>query len=364
MVYLLGKSLVNEKVGLVAALLLATSGLHIYYSQEARMYAMGVFVVSLALFSFVKTLEKEGRVGEWLVFSLSLGVVGLTDYILLLILPVFWIYGFLTKKKFIWFQKLVMSHIILGVVALVWLPVFVRQLFSGGNVMTLSPAWAEVLGTFSVKQVFLIPVKLMIGRIGFDEKAIYALVVGIFVLIFGMVIYRSKKYMKNLKLVYLWLTLPILSAIMISIKLPLVNYFRFLFVIPALYVIVASGVTGLPRRWQWIFLAVVVGLNLTTSFIYLTDKRFQREDWRSAVNFIESKRVKNSVVVFPGNSQMEAYRYYAPEILTYGPEGVNGYVSEIWLVRYAQAISDPEDLTRKKVDEFDFNGVVVWKYND
>src|SRR3989344_1694944 len=37
MVYLIGKEFLDKKVGLIASLFLAMSGLHIYYSQEARM---------------------------------------------------------------------------------------------------------------------------------------------------------------------------------------------------------------------------------------------------------------------------------------------------------------------------------------
>ena len=38
--YLIGKKLRSAKLGLLAALLLAVNPLHIYYSQEARMYSL------------------------------------------------------------------------------------------------------------------------------------------------------------------------------------------------------------------------------------------------------------------------------------------------------------------------------------
>src|SRR5258708_22082891 len=45
-VYRIGRELISSKAGLIASLLLATSGLHVYYSQEARMYSMSTFLVS------------------------------------------------------------------------------------------------------------------------------------------------------------------------------------------------------------------------------------------------------------------------------------------------------------------------------
>ena len=56
-VYLLTKKLFSEKVGLLAAFLLAINPLHIYYSQEARMYAFAAFAVSLSFLFFIKLIK-------------------------------------------------------------------------------------------------------------------------------------------------------------------------------------------------------------------------------------------------------------------------------------------------------------------
>ena len=51
--YALGKRLVNRRVGLLAALVLALSPFHVYLAQEARMYALLCLNVSLALLGLV-----------------------------------------------------------------------------------------------------------------------------------------------------------------------------------------------------------------------------------------------------------------------------------------------------------------------
>src|SRR3989339_1407485 len=64
------------------------------------------------------------------------------------------------------------------------------------------------------------------------------------------------------------------------------------------------------------------------------------------------------------------YRNYSQTVPSYGPEGVNGGYQFIWLVRFSQPIFDPKDKLRhdienagyKKIEEKDFNGVVIWKY--
>ncbi|HSX49218.1 MAG TPA: glycosyltransferase family 39 protein [Candidatus Saccharimonadales bacterium] len=369
-VYLIGRELVSKQMGIVASVLFATSGLHIYYSQEARMYSMSTFLVTLAVFSFVKIFGKESRAVWWALFSLAIGGIVLTDYLPILIIPVFWVMGIFSYKNIDWWKRFVVSHIIVVVLGTIWLPTFLKQLTSGINVTSTSPAWVNVLGKFSLKEIFLIPVKFEIGRVSFD-KYTYIFVVGILTLIFGFLIYTSRKQFKNLRLIWLWLLVPILASLLISLKLPVLNYFRFLFVLPALYLIIATGITILSKRIQKAFLFVILGINLFTSGTYLFNVKFQREDWRSAVKYINSNKGSNSEVVFPANSQMEAYRYYDSNALLYGPSGINKKYTEIWLVRYVQPISDSGDHTRvlvessgfKKSGEYDFNGVVVWKYN-
>ncbi|MBI4036886.1 glycosyltransferase family 39 protein, partial [Candidatus Daviesbacteria bacterium] len=64
----------------IAATLIATSPLHIYYSQEVRMYPFVAFFVSLAFLLFFRILKKE-RLIYWIVFSFSLVVFMALDYV-------------------------------------------------------------------------------------------------------------------------------------------------------------------------------------------------------------------------------------------------------------------------------------------
>ncbi len=59
LVYLLGRRLFGQVAGLVAAFLLAISPLHVFYSQEARMYALLAFWAALLMLGFVQMLQDE-----------------------------------------------------------------------------------------------------------------------------------------------------------------------------------------------------------------------------------------------------------------------------------------------------------------
>jgi mannosyltransferase len=55
-IYLLGRRLANQKLGLLAALILAVSPFHVHFAQEARMYALLALNASLALLALARLL--------------------------------------------------------------------------------------------------------------------------------------------------------------------------------------------------------------------------------------------------------------------------------------------------------------------
>ena len=65
-VYLIAKNLFSKQVGVISSILLATSGLHIYYSQEARMYSMATFFTALACYFFTKV--GQGSKKYWILY--------------------------------------------------------------------------------------------------------------------------------------------------------------------------------------------------------------------------------------------------------------------------------------------------------
>lgn len=368
-VYLIATKISSKRVGVLASILLVTSGLHIYYSQEARMYSMTTFFAVLSVYYFLKII-KEGGVGDWLIFSLSLLLIASTDYVAILIITVFWIYGIITRKDSLWWKKFVMSHIILIIFGLLWSPTFQSQFIGGLSATSVSPLWSQVLGQTTLKNIFLIPVKFIIGRMGVENKVLYGLVVGVLGVIYG---YPIVKAIRGHKLIWLWLTTPILLGIVISFFIPILSYFRFLFVLPAFYILIAIGSEKLNKYW----ITTIVVINLVFSLVYLLNPKFHREDWRGLVNVVDSHLGSaKDVIVFPSTAQREAFLYYNQQknswkkLTIVEPSLLTGDYDSVLLVRYVQEISDPEDKARLKIEqsgytkknELNFNGIIVWEY--
>ena len=60
-IYLLSKNIFNRRVGLIASLILALSSYNIYYSQEARTYALFTFLSILSMYFFLNYLKNDNK---------------------------------------------------------------------------------------------------------------------------------------------------------------------------------------------------------------------------------------------------------------------------------------------------------------
>ncbi|MEK7497359.1 MAG: hypothetical protein AAB656_00375 [Patescibacteria group bacterium] len=269
------------------------------------------------------------------------------------------------KKSIPWFTKLILSHLPLALCYAVWSPFLFAQLRAGFEVRDSGSLWWQVLGAPSIKEVALIPVKFMIGRISFDSNVIYGLVVGLTGLLFAFIFFKSKKYLKQNFFIILWLLVPVILAFFLSFKISVFSYFRFLFVLPAFYLILASGILAQKKKYYPIVFLLIIFLNLSFSLTYLLNSKFHREDWRGVVG-----AVAVDPIVFPAKSQREAFLYYNNNSNIIEPEKLGKNQKVLWLSRYVQDIADPKDNVRQKIEElgyektndYNFNGVAVWKY--
>ena len=377
LVYLLTKKITkNNNVSLLVSSLLATSGLHIYYSQEARMYVLQTLFVILSFLFFTYIVDGKKKNNEnvfWVGFSISILFIGMTDYLPLLVLPVFWMYAVYKRKSRDWWYKFVIAHIPLLIFFVLWYPTFLHQVGIGRRVQDAAPVWWSVLGRTDLKNTLLIPVKFVLGRIGFTDKYLYTGVVIVSLSLYLIAIMRSLKNFKKELLIWLWLFVPLILAFILGLFLSVFSYFRLIFVLPALYIIVASGISIFrKKRARIIYASILLILNLVFTGYYLFNSQFHREDWRSLVGYIETQEKRDeAIVLFVAPSQMEVYNYYAPNAKIAGPGGFNDTYEKIYLMRYVQPIFDSDDKLRTIIEEndyikgkeLDFNQVVVWEYN-
>ncbi|RJR28741.1 hypothetical protein C4564_04165 [Candidatus Microgenomates bacterium] len=293
----LSKRTTSKQAGVLTALLLASSQFFVYYSQEARMYIFTALFATLSVYFFIKALDKN-RGKYWFMFSVSLAALMFTDYVPVFMLPVFWIYMFFARKisNNIW-KPFLLSHGVLLLFGVFWLPMFLKQIESGKWLLANFDTWRTVAGGANLKQILLVWMKFTSGRISFYPKIIYYSYVSAasipFVVVFLSFIRKTKK---NL-LLSLWFVLPVLIGFVTSTFFPAFIYFRFIFVLPALAVVVSITAINYKKTLKTIVITWIVIFNILSITIYSVDANQQREQWIEALKYVENID-KNSVVLF------------------------------------------------------------------
>ena len=299
------------------ALLLATSGLHLYYSQEARMYSLAAMAVT-ASFYFLK--EKK-----WLWYWAFSLIAIYSHYLTVFIFPA---QILLVKKTEL--KSLLLSWLAIAIGYFPWLLIFFQQLSAGQSVS--GSAWGKVVGGLTVKNLLLIPIKFLIGRISLDNNLVFAalLVLPVLATVWWLI-----QGIKRQRFLAVWLLVPLLLIILFSLKLPVLSYFRLLFILPPFYLLISSVA---PKKWLIGFLL----LNLITSAIYLFNPAFHREDWQSLAKNIAPNQ---PVVMIPTVNAPLKY-YYSGTVLATDtvPQADFSYVS------YAEPIFDPTLTFRRQVE--------------
>jgi len=375
LVYLIGKTVKSRVFGNLAAFIFSINPLHVYYSREARMYAMSTFFVTLCFYSFIKLFRKNAPFKYWYIFSFSLALLFLTDYMNLFVLPVFWavaVYKKRHEREFV--LRFVFSHAALLLAGLAILPVFREQFISGLAVKEKSLGWWSVLGAVNFKNAFLLPIKMVIGRIGFENRYVYGVVLALFFSFYGFLFYGIIKNYKKYLIFFLWFVIPILLGVLIGYFIPIFTYFRFVYIVPAFCLLSAYAIFEFNERYFLPLLGGILLISLFSNFYYIDNERFHREDWRSLSRFLSEKKDsedKDVRLLFPSNSQREGLVYYNAIYKDLGYEDAGGLKEgEVYLVRYVWDVFDPTDSVRKrleevgfiKVNEHNFNGVILFEY--
>ena len=372
LIYLFARKFTSFKWSIFAAVLYGTGPLVFYYSAEARMYALASFLVTLSFYAIFNLFEKWS-LKSWFILIASLTLLLYADYMPYLVLPIFLTPIFSRSLSTSHKRKLLIGFLLSILLFLPWLPYLFRQLQAGLSVQGSSPGWSAILGSFNLKSLPLLWVKLIIGRISFVPKIVYAGIVGLASVVYALPLVASwqnitlKKNKFERNTLFLWLIFPPFVGLLISLRLSIFQYFRFLYLAPVFYLLVALGA----KRFGRLFAISLLLFNLLFVGYYLASPQFYREDWRSMSTYIKENLREPSVALFPNRGQADPYIYYGqPAPVVSRTNWLFQNPRQVWLFRYVQEIFDPGDSIRhklessgyRKIEEKANNQVLVWRY--
>lgn len=318
-VYKIGEKLGNKKIALWAAWFTAINPLMVYYGQELRMYMMTTMWLVWAVYFWIKIIkDKKSLVRDWILFNLFCFLAFVTFYASTFLIGAMILY-FLFRKDWKNFGKSCLG-IILAIIIIA--PLLLGQLKMSTEALKLVTNWSLVLGKVNLKNLLLIPLKFSVGRVSWYPKSFYYLLAGLWtVFVWGVALRNSKKEKELLWLMIISLVL----GIIFSFKSPMMQYFRFLYLVPVLALLLAKEKTKLIK------ILLSIGF-LAFSLFYVLNPTMHREDWRGV-----SEELKNKKEVYMVKSFEDPIKFYNPEIKIMDiRDGVSD--ENVWVIPYGEII--------------------------
>lgn len=323
-VYKIVISISGKRNALWAALFFLLNPLIVYYSQEARMYMMATFFLSVATFYLLKLLKsKRQKSADILLFNIATVLSVFTFYGSVFMIAAFGLALILKKRTTI----IPISFI--GVVAalLILSPLLIMQYQNSQALLSIAPNWRSLLGVANAKNLILIPLKFATGRISMEPKIVFFAVAGLWTLYVavGVAVGSLKS-----RLFFTLLSVPLALGFIFSLFTPLLSYFRFLYLILSMSCLLALGVQ------VRFFRQILIGGFVTFSLIYLLSTAYHREDWKSL-----SAQLPSSRPIYMISTSSDPIGYYRPDIAIIDLRSIDKIkptASEIYIIPYTADI--------------------------
>ena len=297
--YMVGRKLVDDRVGLLMAVLITFSPFHIQYSQDARMYTVFLFFVALSLVFYLEAM-KTGAFWQWTGFAVASSLVVWTHFfgfILFGALVLYALSAYLVKK-----QNLRNPGISVVIFLVISSPLFmVAAGIASHRIGDTLPTWGYTGDLFILKTiitVFSITPETLLG----------------FIILFtiGLAwLYFEKRDVWIFIIAVIAISLAI--GYFLSFHMPIDPRY-FIFLLPFIYAAIASAALPFFQKIpvypvMAVFTAVFILLWATQLAGYYTHPINQ--DWRGSANFLV-KNVKpgDIIIVMPDYNRYPFNFYY------------------------------------------------------
>jgi mannosyltransferase len=319
--YALVARLTDRRVALLTALLLALAPYHIWYGQEAKMYAALTVLVPASLLLTVEA-ARRGGLWRWALLYIVTSLSFYTHLLAALIVPV----------QVIWLALLPAADrrrrwlTIAGYLAVLFLPYLPLAAWQAGM-------W---LGTFETGHPFVplgdifrvltavFSIGVLAGR-GWLILLPYMLALVAGALLWAMQGERRSR-LRTVALLLTWLLPPPLMVFGVSLGMPIFTERYLIWCLPAYLTLLALGITALAQLWRPMGLAtllVVLALNLSS--IAQQTYRPIKSDFRAAAAYVRQQIQPGDLLVYQIPYIRYTFTYY------YDPQGDPRATAAPWL---------------------------------
>jgi 4-amino-4-deoxy-L-arabinose transferase-like glycosyltransferase len=309
--YLMGRDLFDEQVGLVAALLMAVSPLQLLYAQEARMYAQLLLLAGLSSWTFIHAWRSQDR-RLWILFVVSATAACYTSYFIFPLFLAMALYVWLMGRRW---ERILQFGLSMAVVAGLYLPWLGILFFQTRSVLTsfwiasphplillttlsgffvgisLPPFWTAVSLAVTLLIIFVVlnSVRHALAEASGDSQALIWLL--------------------------LWAFVPLLSLYLISLIQPIFQLRTVITASLPLYLLLSWGVTRAPqtRLNQWLLLPSLAMMGLSL-FNFYFEPVYAKPPWREAAAYLRNHAQPGDIAIHTSEGSYLPFLVYASNI--------------------------------------------------
>jgi mannosyltransferase len=304
------RDVASARAGVAAAALVAVNPLLVWFSQEARSYALATLLSAVALLLFQRALDRPRRDRLLAGWALAAALALATHYFT----------AFVLAPQALW---LLWRHphrrgalAAVGAVALAGLALLPLLLAQAGNPY-------DIAGTSLALRLVQVPKQFLLGYRGPLALPFGLLGAGLIAAGAWLLLRRTPRPPRKRALLLaaigsVAVALPLLAALVGADYLNTRNLLPAL--VPLLAVLGVAYGASAPARVGLSLLAALGALSLAIVIAVASDAQYQRQDWKGLAHALGRSYGPRALVISPANGEL-ALRYYLPGLRIMGADG-------------------------------------------
>jgi mannosyltransferase len=387
--YALGCLLGSHRLATLSGLLAAISPYLVWYSQEAKMYALLTSGALLSWYLYLRALRSR----KW---SLWIGYVLVTSLCMYLhLLAVLLIPTQATVFLLQWSRRpesrrrwlTAMAALVLPYLpfALWEIPLLFSSFQTGHPFYPLHQILVVLLQALNLGITPRPALRLIFPLQGSARLLVYeGLIVPLFLSLAGLLLYEGRR---SLQLVLCWLLLPPVIMYLVSLGMPIFSVRYLIWIAPAFLLLLGMGLVAVRKQSRLFFLLCVAGLMLfSAQSLFVQSHVPIKSDFRHAAAYVRVRRQSDEPILFLHPHIHHTFEYYYGSADPWlagphtngglSPEGVDerlggalGDAQSVWLVLSEPELWDERGLVSewlqsrgRRIDEQAFARVGVSRY--
>ena len=287
----------NKKNIYIITSLIAISPIHIWYSQEIRMYILLLVLTTASTFFFTKLISENYSKKQFAYYViLNLFSIYTHNYAIFIILFQFLFTCFLSISKKItkkMFLKIIFGFFFVLISYSPWIIILFNQILFH-KITWIDDFSLSVLSTGIFRLISGYPIMV----IGNTSKVILLFIFGIFV-IFGSLryLFKNKVQSRTYLLLLTWGFIPLIIISLFSIKYPIFQNKQLLILLfPMLSIIILLLNDLFPKKISNSFIIILLCMNIIST-IY-QHSTINKDDWLSLVDFLKEEYQTGDILFY------------------------------------------------------------------